>query len=57
MIFDGTIQPGELLPPRRQPVEQFGLGISTINDAVQSLSGVGLVESGSGNMIDFPQLA
>jgi GntR family transcriptional repressor for pyruvate dehydrogenase complex len=48
MIFDGTIEPGELLPPRRKLAEQFGVGISTIHEAVQSLSAVGLVESRPG---------
>jgi GntR family transcriptional repressor for pyruvate dehydrogenase complex len=48
MIFDGTIEPGELLPPRRRLAEQFGVGISTIHEAIQSLSAVGLVESRPG---------
>jgi DNA-binding FadR family transcriptional regulator len=48
MIFDGTIEPGELLPPRKKLADQFGVGISTIHEAVQSLSAVGLVESRPG---------
>jgi GntR family transcriptional repressor for pyruvate dehydrogenase complex len=48
MIFDGTIEPGELLPPRRKLAEQFGVGISTIHEATQALSAVGLVESRPG---------
>jgi DNA-binding FadR family transcriptional regulator len=48
MIFDGTVKPGELLPPRRRLAEQFGVGISTIHEAVQSLSAVGLLESRPG---------
>jgi GntR family transcriptional repressor for pyruvate dehydrogenase complex len=48
MIFDGIIMPGELLPPRRKLAEQFGVGISTIHEAIQSLSAVGLVESRPG---------
>jgi GntR family transcriptional repressor for pyruvate dehydrogenase complex len=48
MIFDGTIEPGELLPPRRKLAEQFEVGISTIHEAIQSLSAVGLVESRPG---------
>jgi GntR family transcriptional repressor for pyruvate dehydrogenase complex len=48
MIFDGTIEPGELLPPRKKLADQFGVGISTIHEAVQSLSAVGLLESRPG---------
>ena len=48
MIFDGTFGPGELLPPRRRLAEQFDVGISTIHEAIQSLSAVGLVESRPG---------
>jgi DNA-binding FadR family transcriptional regulator len=48
MIFDGTIKPGELLPPRKTLADQFGVGISTIHEAVQSLSAVGLLESRPG---------
>lgn len=48
MIFSGEIQPGELLPSRKELAEQFDVGISTIHEAVQSLSTVGLVESRPG---------
>ena len=48
MIFDGTIKPGELLPPRKTLADQFAVGISTIHEAVQSLSAVGLLESRPG---------
>jgi GntR family transcriptional repressor for pyruvate dehydrogenase complex len=48
MIFDGAIEPGEFLPPRRKLAEQFGVGISTVHEAIQSLSAVGLVESRPG---------
>ncbi len=48
MIFDGEIKPGELLPPRKELAAQFGVGISTIHEAVKSLDAVGLVESRPG---------
>jgi GntR family transcriptional regulator, transcriptional repressor for pyruvate dehydrogenase complex len=48
MIFDGQIKPGELLPPRKELAAQFGVGISTIHEAVKSLDAVGLVESRPG---------
>lgn len=48
MIFDGQIKPGELLPPRKELAVQFGVGISTIHEAIKSLNAVGLVESRPG---------
>ena len=48
MIFGGEIKPGELLPPRKELAAQFGVGISTIHEAVKSLDAVGLVESRPG---------
>ncbi len=37
MIFEGEIKPGELLPPRKELAAHFGVGISTIHEAVKSL--------------------
>ncbi len=48
MIFEGEIKPGEMLPPRKVLAAQFGVGISTIHEAVKSLDAVGLVESRPG---------
>lgn len=48
MILSGEVKPGELLPPRKELAEQFGVGISTVHEAIQSLSTVGLVESRPG---------
>ena len=48
MILNREVKPSELLPPRRELAEQFGVGISTVHEAVQSLSAVGLVESRPG---------
>jgi GntR family transcriptional repressor for pyruvate dehydrogenase complex len=48
MILTGEVKPGELLPPRRELAQQFGVGISTVHEAVQSLNAVGLVESRPG---------
>lgn len=48
MIFEGQIKPGELLPPRKELAAQFGVGISTIHEAIKSLDAVGLVESRPG---------
>lgn len=48
MIFAGEIGPGELLPSRKELAGQYGVGIATIHEAIQSLAAVGLVESRPG---------
>jgi GntR family transcriptional repressor for pyruvate dehydrogenase complex len=48
MIFEGVIQPGEMLPSRKELADQFDVGISTIHEAIKSLHSVGLVESRPG---------
>lgn len=48
MVFNGQLQPGEYLPSRRELAEQYGVGISTIHEAIQSLATVGLVDSRPG---------
>lgn len=48
MILTGEVSPGAFLPPRRALAEEYGVGISTIHEAIQSLSAVGLVESRPG---------
>ena len=48
MIFTGQIKPGEMLPPRKELAAQFGVGISTIHEAIKALDAVGLVESRPG---------
>ena len=48
MVFGGQLQPGELLPSRKELAEQFEVGISTIHEAIKSLAAVGLVDSRPG---------
>lgn len=48
MIFSGQISPGDFLPSRKELATQFGVGIATIHEAIQSLAAVGLVESRPG---------
>lgn len=48
MILRGGVQPGEFLPPRKDLAAQFGVGLSTVHEAVQALTALGLVESHSG---------
>jgi DNA-binding FadR family transcriptional regulator len=48
MILEREIQPGEFLPPRKDLATQFGVGLSTIQEAIQALSAVGMLESRPG---------
>ena len=41
MIVAGQLQPGELLPPQRELAVRFGVGASTLREAVQTLIAVG----------------
>lgn len=52
-ISDGTLRPGEVLPPERSLQESLGLSRSTIRQAIKSLVDNGLIKSvvGSGNFV------
>jgi len=48
LIQAGTWQAGQTLPTERELMDMFGVGRSSIRDAVQSLSGLGILESRQG---------
>jgi GntR family transcriptional regulator, transcriptional repressor for pyruvate dehydrogenase complex len=48
MIVDGEITPGEYLPSRKELADQFGVGLSTIHEAVQALTALGMLQSRAG---------
>ncbi len=48
MILTGEIQPGEFLPTRKELAAQFGVGLSTVHEAIQALSAVGMLASRPG---------
>ena len=48
MILDGEIAPGEYLPSRKELADQFGVGLSTVHEAVQALTAVGMLQSRAG---------
>lgn len=48
MILAGDLQPGAFLPTRRQLASQYGVGLSTVHEAIQALSAVGMLESRPG---------
>ena len=49
----GILKPGHRLPPERELMEQFGVGRSTIREALQSLARMSLIESrpGAGTIV------
>lgn len=44
IIMNGTIKPGEKLPPEKQLMELFGVGRSSLREAIRALVTLGLVE-------------
>jgi GntR family transcriptional repressor for pyruvate dehydrogenase complex len=48
MILSGDVQPGDYLPSRKELASQFGVGVSTVHEAIQALTAVGLVASHPG---------
>jgi GntR family transcriptional repressor for pyruvate dehydrogenase complex len=48
MILKGDVQPGEYLPSRKELAARFGVGISTVHEAIQALTALGLVASHPG---------
>lgn len=47
-ILRGDVGPGEYLPPRKELAAEFGVGMSTVHEALQALTAVGLVASHPG---------
>jgi GntR family transcriptional regulator, transcriptional repressor for pyruvate dehydrogenase complex len=47
-ILRGEVLPGELLPSQHNLAEQFGVGLSTIREAVKGLSLIGMVDARAG---------
>lgn len=43
-IMNGTIKPGDKLPPEKQLMELFGVGRSSLREAIRALITLGLVE-------------
>ncbi|MEE3170331.1 MAG: GntR family transcriptional regulator, partial [Pseudomonadota bacterium] len=53
MILEGTLEPGQRLPPERVLAEQFGVSRPSLREAVQRLAAKGLLKSrqGGGNYV------
>lgn len=58
-VAEGTLRPGERLPPHRELAKRFGVAIGTITRAVDALSRRGIVrgEVGRGTFVQGPALA
>jgi DNA-binding FadR family transcriptional regulator len=48
MILTGMIEPGGFLPTRKDLATRFGVGLSTVHEAIQALSAVGMLASRPG---------
>lgn len=48
MVTKGEIQPGEFFPPQKELAARFGVGLSTIHEAMQVLATLGMVASQAG---------
>jgi GntR family transcriptional repressor for pyruvate dehydrogenase complex len=48
MILRGDVSPGEYLPSRKELAARFGVGMSTVHEAIQALTAVGWVASRPG---------
>jgi len=49
LVADGALQPGDRLPPERDLARQFGVGRSSLRDAIRTLELMGVVESRHGH--------
>lgn len=57
LIASGKLLPGEKLPPERDLAESFNVSRTVVREAIQSLTGKGLLEvsAGSGATISIPE--
>ena len=49
LITDGTLEPGDLLPPERELAAKLGVGRSSVRDAVRTLEVMGILEPRQGH--------
>jgi GntR family transcriptional repressor for pyruvate dehydrogenase complex len=56
LILDGTIRPGDRLPPEHELMRQFNVGRSSVREAVRGLVMVGVLEAkpGRGTVVVSP---
>jgi len=49
VLIDGTLKPGDKLPPLSELANQMEVGISSVREAVKMLEGLGILESRQGD--------
>lgn len=49
LISSGSLKPGDRIPSEKQLCEQFGVGRTSVREAVRSLSVIGILESRAGS--------
>jgi len=49
LILKGVLKPGDLLPPERDLVKKFGVGRSSIRDAIRTLEVMGILDPRQGH--------
>jgi GntR family transcriptional repressor for pyruvate dehydrogenase complex len=49
LIVNGVLKPGDRLPPERELAVKFGVGRSTVRDAIRTLEVIGILESRQGH--------
>ena len=56
MVQEGTLRPGDRLPPERQLAEEFGVSRSAVREALSALRMLGMVEArvGEGTFVTQP---
>src|SRR4029453_9481397 len=48
-ISRGTLKPGDRMPSEKQLCERFGVGRTSVREALRSLAGMGVLESHAGD--------
>ncbi len=49
LIARGALKPGERIPSEKKLCDQFGVGRTSVREALRSLAGMGILESRAGN--------
>jgi GntR family transcriptional repressor for pyruvate dehydrogenase complex len=49
LITSGALKPGERIPSEKNLCQQFGVGRTSVREALRSLSGIGILESRAGD--------
>ena len=56
LIARDVLKPGERIPSEKQLCQQFGVGRTSVREALKSLSVIGILESHAGDEPSFPPI-